>query len=77
MFARCGLFHNIFNTLFAGHVEVILQVYFSDAFYEMNLRKLLDDQSTFVQVINGLVPPGNKLLPEPKLTHIYVAIWRN
>ena len=25
---------------------------------------------------NGLVPSGNKLLPEPMLTQIYVAIWR-
>ena len=24
---------------------------------------------------NGLVPSGNKPLPEPMLTHIYVAIW--
>ena len=23
----------------------------------------------------SLVPPGNKLLPEPMLTHIYVALW--
>ena len=26
---------------------------------------------------NGLVPSGNKPLPEPKLTHIYVAIWHH
>ena len=25
---------------------------------------------------NGLVPLGNKPLPEPMLTQIYVAIWR-
>ena len=25
---------------------------------------------------NGLVPSGNKPLPEPMLTQIYVAIWR-
>ena len=24
---------------------------------------------------DGLVPPGNKSLPEPILTEIYVAIW--
>ena len=27
--------------------------------------------------INGLVPSGNKPLPEPILTQIYVAIWRH
>ena len=26
---------------------------------------------------NGLVPSGNKPLPEPMLTQIYVAIWRH
>ena len=26
---------------------------------------------------NGLVPWGNKPLPEPMLTQIYVAIWRH
>ena len=26
---------------------------------------------------NGLVSSGNKPLPEPKLTQIYVAIWRH
>ena len=26
---------------------------------------------------NGLVPPVNKLLPEPMSTQIYVAIWRH
>ena len=26
---------------------------------------------------NGLVPSGNKPLPEPMLTHIFVAIWRH
>ena len=25
---------------------------------------------------NGLVPSGNNPLPEPMLTHIYVAIWQ-
>ena len=25
----------------------------------------------------GLVPSGNKPLPEPKMTQIYVAIWRH
>ena len=25
----------------------------------------------------GLVPPGNKPLPEPLLTQIYVAKWRH
>ena len=38
-------------------------------------RNLTDDTSTFVQG-NSLVLPGNKLLPEPMLTQIYVAIWR-
>ena len=33
-----------------------------------------DDQSTLVQVM-ALVPSGNKPLPEPMLTQIYVAIW--
>ena len=26
---------------------------------------------------NGLVPSGNKPLPEPMLTHIYVTVWRH
>ena len=26
---------------------------------------------------NGLVPSGNKPLPEPMLTQIYVVIWRH
>ena len=26
---------------------------------------------------NGLVPSGNKLLPEPLLAQIYVVIWRH
>ena len=26
---------------------------------------------------NGLVPSGNKSLPEPMLTQIFVAIWRH
>ena len=26
---------------------------------------------------NGLVPLGNKPLPEPKLTQIIVAVWRH
>ena len=26
---------------------------------------------------NGLVPSGNKPLPEPMLTQIYVAKWRH
>ena len=25
---------------------------------------------------NGLMPPGNKPLPEPMLTEFYVALWR-
>ena len=39
-------------------------------------QDLTDDKSTLIQVMNDLVPSGNKPLPEPMLTHIYVAIWR-
>ena len=49
--------------------------------YEIALRwmplDLTDDKSTLVQVINGLVPSGNKPLPEPMLTQISVAIWQH
>ena len=26
---------------------------------------------------NDLVPPGNRPLPEPMLTQVYVAVWRH
>ena len=44
--------------------------------YEIALRwmpqDITDDKSG-----NGLVPSGNKPLPEPMLTQIYVAKWRH
>ena len=36
---------------------------------------LTDDKS--IGSGNGLVPLGNKPLPEPMLTQIYVAKWRH
>ena len=48
--------------------------------WEIALRRmpqdLTGDKSTLVQE-NGLVSSGNKPLPEPMLTQIYVAIWRH
>ena len=47
--------------------------------YEIGLRWMLqdlcDDKSTLVQVM--ACRSGNKPLPEPVLTQIYVAIWRH
>ena len=49
--------------------------------YEIALRwmqqGLTDDKSTLVQVVAWCRPSGNKPLPEPKLTQIYVAKWRH
>ena len=39
-------------------------------------QDLTDDKSN-IGSGNGLVPSGNKPLPEPMLTQIYVAIWRH
>ena len=36
-----------------------------------------DDKSTLIGSGNGLVPSGNKLLPEPMFTKFYVTIWRH
>ena len=30
-----------------------------------------------ISLNNGILPPGNKLLPEPMVTQIYVTIWRH
>ena len=35
----------------------------------------LTDDEVNIGSGNGLVPSGNKPLPEPMLTQIYVAIW--
>ena len=37
-------------------------------------KKTFDDKSTFGSG-NGLIPSGRKILPEPLLTQICVAIW--
>ena len=37
---------------------------------------LTDDKSALVQVM-AYVPSGNKPLPEPMFTHIYVTVWRH
>ena len=39
--------------------------------------ELADYKSMLVQAGNGLVPSGNKLVPELKLTQIFVAKWRH
>ena len=49
--------------------------------YETALRwmplDLTDDKSVNIGSGNGLVPSGNKPLPEPMLNQISVAIWRH
>ena len=51
---------------------------------ELFLLKLSSDECHWTLLMrdqhgsdNGLVPSGNKPLPEPMLTQIYVAIWRH
>ena len=39
-------------------------------------QDLTEDKSPLVEVM-ALVLSGNKPLPEPMLTQIYVAIWRH
>ena len=50
-------------------------------FCEIALRRmspdLTDDKSTGNGSGNGLVPSGNKPLPEPMLTQFSGAIWRH
>ena len=38
-------------------------------------QDLTDDKSN-IGSGNGLVPSGNKPLPEPMLTQFFVALWR-
>ena len=46
--------------------------------YEIALRMQLDlTGDVNIGSGNGLVPSGNKPLPEPMLTQIYVAKWRH
>ena len=68
-------------------MEVILQVIFFklslpieilNTFYEIGLKWVA--QNSTDEIIgsgDGLVPKGNKPLPEPMLTGIYVATWRH
>ena len=37
----------------------------------------LTDGKSYIGSGNGLVPSGNKPLPEPMLTQIFIAIWRH
>ena len=39
------------------------------------LQDLIDDKSISIGLDNGLVPSGNKPLPEQVLAQIYVTIW--
>ena len=40
-------------------------------------QDLTDDKSAVnIGLGNGLVPSGNKPLPEPVLTHFLIALWR-
>ena len=49
---------------------------------DVSLVKLPSDECNWILLVNfgsgnGLVPSGNKPLPEAMLTQIYVAIWRH
>ena len=69
-------------------VEMNLKIRFSDSFYRIvgwasDVKLFSGDWRRTLLMIsqhwsgNGLVPSGNKPLPEPMLTQIYVAIWRH
>ena len=66
-----GLF---INSLVPGDVEITLPL----VFYRWVAQTPIDDQSTWVQFMAWkLVTSGNKPLPDPMVTHIYVAMWRH
>ena len=72
-------------------VAVMSKVHFSSSFCrivawvltvklrsgECNRTLLLSQHWFIIGSCNGLVQPGNKPLPEPMFTQIYVAIWRH
>ena len=71
-----------------GNLDAILKLQFSISFYWLissyRLRIMPWDEcqgtSTMISHIgsgNGLLPSGNKPLPEPMLTLFHVAIWRH
>ena len=59
--------------------EHMLWIKFTNTSYEITLMWMPRDIIFEVSIGsgNGLVPPGNKPLPEPMFTKIYVAIWRH
>ena len=73
-----------FNSLAPGRFECNFQMDFSHWWFmhflwnwpNMNVTGL-HWWSLNIGSGNGLVPSGNKPLPEPILTHIYVATWRH
>ena len=84
----CQSVEQLFNSLASGIFQFNLgYVIFKLTFFnggwgisEIALRwmtlDLTDDKSTLAQV-NGLVPSGNKPLPEPMLIQIYVVKWHH
>ena len=79
----------MFNSLAPGRFEYnFIYVIFRTDFNDWWLRHLLWNcphmivtglhwWSVNIGSVNGLVPSGNKPLPEPMLTQISVAIWRH
>ena len=45
--------------------------------YEITVKWMPLDLTDYIGSGNGLVPSGDKPLPEPMLTQIYVAKWRH
>ena len=72
-----------FNALWPGRFKKKIDEYFSNKLQwetccEIALRRMsldLTDDQVNIGSGNGLVPSGNKPLPEPMLTQIAVAIW--
>ena len=67
-------------------LDAILKMQFLILFYWLILFRpfspQMNDKGPFWRQVNigsgdGLVPSGTKPLPEPMLTHIYVATWRH